>query len=51
MQCCLREHLCFSPNVPLPGGEYTTGDGESSGIWSLDPHQLIETAVRQRFLR
>lgn len=51
MQCSLREHLCFSPNIPLPGGEPSVNhvDEESSRIWTLDPHQLTENQVSIRF--
>ena len=42
MQCFLREHLCFSPNMPLPRGECSIVRDE---IWSINPHQLTETDV------
>jgi hypothetical protein len=49
MQCYLSEHLCFSPNVPLPCGAHSAGDRNPS-IWDLDPHRLMETPVSRHFL-
>jgi hypothetical protein len=45
MQCYLTEHLCFDPNIPLPGCRNPGGTGASSMTWTLDPHQLSETCV------
>jgi hypothetical protein len=45
MQCHLSEHLCFDPNIPLPGCRNPGETGASSMTWTLDPHQLSETCV------
>ena len=45
MQCYIREHLCFSPHVPLPLTDPSAKNGRVSDLWNLDPRRLVETPV------
>lgn len=51
MQCYLTEHLCFSPNTPLPETfcDEVNGDNASPG-GSISPYRLVETKVGSEFI-
>ncbi|KII90071.1 hypothetical protein PLICRDRAFT_53178 [Plicaturopsis crispa FD-325 SS-3] len=53
VQFTLREHLCFSPCIPLPDGcmGYGYDDDDSSLTWSLDGYRTQETDSGIEFSR
>ena len=41
MQCCMSEHFCFSPHIPLSMGDVEGGDNSLG--WNLSPRRLVES--------